>query len=245
MDAEGHGHAWRVHACRDETGRATPHHLKGMHAIGLADTDRRGVVLIAREVKGAAVAARCLHKAVQEPGRQVLGLQRGEGNIADRLQRLQRLHHAAVLAAEALLLHLLADDTDDLGHLERLLHIAGRALVQRIERRVQGGVGRDHDACGLRADRLHLREQIGSLHIRQAEVEERDVKGCCARQGESFGGRAGSLHAVAHLFEDVHQRRPGILLVIHDQDSGAPARLVFATRQGLQACIHIASLLCD
>ena len=115
------------------------------------------------------------------------------------------------------------------GNVERLGQIIARSQPQRLPRRFNRLVGRQHDDLDGRIYSLELAQQFDSRHPGHADVQHRNINSVVLRQIDR-GWTVVSHKDLIVLFENHAHGLPWPLLIIHDQQGVSP--LIHPRRSG-------------
>jgi hypothetical protein len=142
-------------------------------------------------------------------------------DVVDALAVDQALAQHAGLQAQPPALQLAVDDDEQLVDDDRLGQVVGRALAHGGDRRVDRAVGGHDHRDGLRIQLAGLLHQIQPAHARHAQVGQDQVGRELLELGQGLEAIGGRLHPEPLVPEQLGQSRPGVRLVVHDQDAGA------------------------
>ncbi len=127
------------------------------------------------------------------------------------------------LAVLAALLRRLADQRQDLLHVERLRQVVVGARLHGVDRHAQVGIGGDEDDRDGVVDGQDLRQHARSGLAGHADVQERHVHPPGREDGQG-GGAVGRLQHLELALEDQSQRLADARLVV-DGEHHRPRRV--------------------
>ena len=148
---------------------------------------------------------------------------------ADHLRRLagpRRLRAGGLLQKPAVA-NRLCHQPLDLIHVEGLLDVIEGPVPHRLDRRVDGGVGGDHDHLGPVAALLELNDELQPAHPRHLQVGDDAIVALLLDDLQGLAGARAAGDAVAGLAEDVGHRLAGLAVVVDDQHAAAADTGVF------------------
>ena len=111
------------------------------------------------------------------------------------------------------------------GHLQlfvdqRLGEEIERPLADRLDGRLDGAVAGEHDDRGLRPLLADVGQQVETVVVAQADIDQGQVVGLAIDRGDSFGQAGGRIGLVALLAEPVGHRAQHVAIVVYQQERG-------------------------
>src|ERR1019366_3838915 len=126
-----------------------------------------------------------------------------------------------VLVDEAFLLERAPDDELELLDVEGLGDVVVRSGLERFDRRLRGGVRRDHDDGGFPARFAHLLEDVEAAAVGHLQVGHDEVRRRRLERREAFDASARRGHAVAVLLKEDREHLPDAGFIVDDEEMGA------------------------
>ncbi len=133
-----------------------------------------------------------------------------------RLGAPQRAH----FAAQPRRLERLLDKERDLVEVERLVGVVIRALLHRLDGRLDARVGRQQDDEGVGVGALHPPQDVEAIAVRQLVVEQDEVH-ALTKAFERFGGGCGFEDTIAVIAQPAGEGPPNELFIVDDEHRGA------------------------
>ena len=119
------------------------------------------------------------------------------------LELLDLLAQLGVLLLQRHLLQGRPDGLPDIVEVERLGDVIVGALLHRLDRRGDGGVGRDHDDLGIGIQLPALLQDLDAVDLLHLEVRQHDVELLLVQKLQRVGAAERAGHLVAFLFHHV------------------------------------------
>jgi hypothetical protein len=108
----------------------------------------------------------------------------------------------------------------DLRPAKRLGHEVVGALAHRLDRALDGAVGRHQDDLGVGRDGLDVLEQLGAAHVRHHQIGQHHIDRRLAHRIERLAPARRRQHPQVEPLEDAHEAREVGGVVVDDEQGG-------------------------
>ena len=144
-------------------------------------------------------------------------------DVRELVREAERPLEQDVLLLELTVVDLLANLHLQQVDVERLAQVVARAQPHRLDGRVRGGKGGDHDAEDVLIDALRGAKHVHAAQVGHLDVRDQQVDRLPLDQGDRLAAVLGEEHVVALPLQDDRQQLAHRPLVVGDEDARSAA----------------------